>query len=167
MKNRIVLYALALFVVFNIGCAKKQGVVGRWKLIEAQNPQIDSMFISLRNNINIMEDTLPKIADANFKLEIEQQLEENKKILKNAEEKMTQFYTNSYMNYRDDGTYEGMLMGQLESGTYTFDENTKIIKGKVAGSEESGELKVERLNADSLVISVEPNIRLVFLSDKK
>jgi hypothetical protein len=167
MKNQFLLSALVLLISLSFGCAKKQGIVGRWKLIEANNPQIDSLFMSLRDNIKAMEDTLPKITDAKIKSEIELQLSENKEILTNAESKMNQFYTNSYMNYRDDGTYEGMLMGQLESGTYTYDENTRTIKGKVVGSEESGELKVERLNADSLVISVEPNIRLVFLSDKK
>ncbi len=167
MKKLLAIAILALLVGI-ISCAKKQSIVGQWKLVGAQQKTIDSLFDALKINIQNMEDTLPKIADAAGKELMTQQLEENKQLLKNAEEQLNNIYKSSYLKYRADGTYEGMLLGQSESGTYTYDEANKVIKGKMAGSETAGELKVERLNADSLIITIsEENIRLIFLSDKE
>ncbi len=168
MNHKIILIALAAILAFTVGCVKKQSIIGRWLLVDAQNPQIDSMFISLRQNIHNLEDTLTKMNNGEAKTLLEGQLAENKTILTGAEERLKEFKTNSYMNYRDDGTYEGMMMGQTESGTYTYDENKKIINGKVAGAKEGGELKVLRVNADTLIVAVEPeNIKLTFVADKK
>jgi hypothetical protein len=166
MKNVITLIS-CIAVIFIAGCAKKQGIVGHWKLVSAQQKQIDSLFDALRLNIKNMEDTLPKITNESDKKMFSQQLEENKQLLKNAEEQLKNIYKSSYLKYRADGTYEGMLMGQAESGTYTYDEANKVIKGKMAGAETAGELKVERLNADSLIVNIEEgNIRLIFVADK-
>lgn len=166
MKN-LFIALLSLSVVGTIACSQKHGVVGHWKLVSAQQKQMDSLFDALRLNIKNLEDTLSKTTDAPTRDTFNIQLEENQQLLKYAEEHLQNIYKTSYLRYRKDGTYEGILLGQTESGTFTFDEAKKVIKTKPAGVETESEMQVERVTSDTLIIKIpEENIRFIFVADK-
>ncbi|MFN4880604.1 MAG: hypothetical protein ACK5AS_04110 [Bacteroidota bacterium] len=166
MKNRIAIALVTLVIALSYGCAKKQSIVGKWLLINVSDKSMDSMMFAMEANIELMSDTISKMSDGANKDTFLIQLEENKTILQNAKNNLAEFTKKSYFDYREDGSYVGNLFGQLETGTYTYDESKGIIEGKAEGSTTSGKMKVERLNADTLVLFIVPQSTLTFLAKK-
>lgn len=125
----------------------------KWKMSELNSPNIERMITGSEANLKSLEDSIAATTDTTkIKLYINHK-DQIKAMMDMLNQKMEEMKSNSFMEFKKDGTYEAKMGDGNEKGKWEIAASGKYLVSQTDGQEKKDSIEIIELTAEKLVLS--------------